>query len=312
MQCALERYAIVGRITMEKLAEIIERLWPLSDVGIGDLQDSQGAAVYRLRTNQGAFMLKVLASSIDAKRANRYIHVLDFLNKCNFPAPRVLATRDGRFLSNWKGRYIYILLYIEGRTVEESEKEEYELGRVASRLHAITDYPYQTSLVTKTILLSRLNGSHIKTEYDKLILSLPDFSKDSQVLIHTDLCPSNAIWTQDGTVMLIDFDDAGMGAKSLDIGYPLFTQFIDYEGRLPRQAPKQGSKLYFKENVARAFYAGYFANTTLNSDEKELIFDGALFRMLEELAYLPSEALDFRWKHIQYALDNKENILRAM
>ena len=98
--------------------------------------------------------------------------------------------------------------------------------------------------------------------------------------------------------------------KIIDV--TLIAQFIDYEGQLPRQAPRRGAKLHFKEHIAKAFYAGYFADKKPTSSEKEFIFNGALFRILEELAYLLSKAFDFQWKHIRYAFDNKDTILRAI
>lgn len=297
---------------MEQLIDRIEQVWPLTGVKLGGLQESSGADVYRLHTNQGPFMLKLLRASLGSEQADRYLFVLRFLENGDFPVPKVLAARDGQLSVNWEGRRIYIMEYIEGRALAENEREEHELGRMAARLHKITDYPYHTSLVSKDTLLSCLRGHKIKAEYDRLLLSLPDFSKDKQVLIHTDLCPANAIWTPQGQVVLIDLDDAGMGPRSLDLGYPLICQFIDYEGRLYRRPPEKGAKLYFKQDIAKAFYTGSFADAAPGREEKEFIFSGAVYRMLEDLAYLPPEALDFRWQHLLYALEIKERLLQVL
>lgn len=297
---------------MEKLMEVIERYWPVSGVEIGDLQESSGADVYRLQTDQGIFMLKLLKEHVNAERAGRYLFALRFLKKCDFPVPHVLAARDGQLSARREGRTIYIMRYIEGRKIEENEREEYELGRMAARLHGITGYPYQTSLQKKETLLECLKGSGIKPEFDQLLMSLPDFSADQQVLIHTDLCPSNALWTPEGKVVLVDLDDAGMGPRSFDIGYPLICQFVDYEGRHYRQPPEKGAGLYIKKDIARAFYKGYFGDAAPDSAEREFIFQGAIYRMLEDLAYLPPEALDFRWKHLQYALEHKAELLQVI
>ena len=64
----------------------------------------------------------------------------------------------------------------------------------------------------------------------------------------TYIAPHNAI-IRDGSIIFIDLDDAGIGSKYVDIGYPLIAQFVAYN--------KTTAEIHYKFDIAKAFLEGY-------------------------------------------------------
>lgn len=114
----------------------------------------------------------------------------------------------------------------------------------------------------------------------------------SQSLIHTDIGPHNAIKRHDGSIVLVDWDDAGVGTTILDLGFPLICHFVSED-------------LIFERENAKAFYDAYFSKRKLSTAERALIFDAGLFFAL---MYVPYGETQKHWERIKFSLVNKELI----
>ena len=119
--------------------------------------------------------------------------------------------------------------------------------------------------------------------------SLPTFEALPEAFIHTDVAPTNAIERQNGDLTFIDWDDAGVGTRVLDVGFPLIQQFVSEE----RQ---------FLERNARAFYGAYFSRMKLTDEEMRHIFPAALLIALMYIKY--GDTLK-RWRRIEWAIENR-------
>jgi hypothetical protein len=105
-----------------------------------------------------------------------------------------------------------------------------------------------------------------------------------------------------GQLIFIDLDDAGIGSKYIDLGYPLICQFVRFHN----------SKLKFDELNAIAFYRGYQLNHLLNEDEIELTFQGAVFMQMMYMNSFGDNAIDAMWSILEYGLNNKELLKSAI
>jgi hypothetical protein len=114
-------------------------------------------------------------------------------------------------------------------------------------------------------------------------------------LIHGELNESNIGRRRDGTVVFLDWDQAGTSATALEYGYPLITTFIAEED------------LAFDEATAAGFYAGYAEAGGVI--EPSRLFDAALFHALR---YMWFGDVTQRWERIAYAVRNEAALIAAL
>ena len=123
--------------------------------------------------------------------------------------------------------------------------------------------------------------------------SIPDISSFPKTLIHTDIGLHNTVVNSAGEIIFIDWDDAGVGYRILDIAFPLLSIFV--EGNV------------FNRKCAEAFYKTYFSEThlPLTENEKTALFDVSLFFCL---IYLPYGNADKGWERLQKSLTIRESV----
>jgi len=299
-----------------ELEKVVEKEWALSNITIArTLQKNGERFVYLVEAQEGTFVLKVFHPALTVNEIERYTDVLLFLERTGFHhAPRIIRLPDRSAFTSIEGRFMYLMEYISGSEVLESEEDEYQLGAVLAKLHGIQGYVYDSNIdVPAKIhdMLSRFGEFPFKEEYDRVVMNLPDFAEFKQSLIHTDICPKNAL-KRGGEIILIDFDDAGNGSIFIDLGYPLITQFVEWENRVIGHTPPDGSRLYFKFKMARAFYDGYFSVAPMTDHEKRLIFAGAVFMQLIYMPCFGKEAVPYLWRQLAFALENESLLLEAL
>ena len=123
------------------------------------------------------------------------------------------------------GKNVYMLLtWIEGKDLEEvlsdlTENEQYQLGREAGKIlkkiHSIEvdvdDIPKDTKKTKKLLQLSRYEESQVRIDGDEIAINYVKENidliwKQKAVYMHGDYHPGNLIYTNDGSIGVIDFN----------------------------------------------------------------------------------------------------------
>ena len=102
---------------------------------------------------------------------------------------------------------------------------------------------------------------------------------------------SSKITEPDGTIVFLDWDEAGKGATVLDPGYMLINGFVSED-------------LEFDKENAQIFYDSYLTTHSLSEIEKERLFDASLFHALRYIEYSSEK----RWKRIKWAIENRKKL----
>lgn len=101
---------------------------------------SGGRVVCKLSTEYGEVIIKGIP--IDVKEeiiiANTKSH--EYLGNFKRLAPRIINLLDGSSYLKDKAHYYYMLEFISGRQLQETEEDEYLLGQAAANLHRLTDF----------------------------------------------------------------------------------------------------------------------------------------------------------------------------
>lgn len=107
-------------------------------------------------------------------------------------------------------------------------------------------------------------------------------------MIHTDIGPHNSLERPNGEVVVIDWEDAGLGPMVIDIGWELEQCLSD--------------ESVFEIEKAKAFLRGYQEHRTLTTEEKSHAYDAALFFAF---LYWMDEQKDFGTKRINWLAEHR-------
>jgi len=162
--------------------------------------------------------------------------LLTWLEHLGYPAPRVIPHRDVAALADHSDHYMLALSYIPGKLTFLSRDDLRQLGALLGWLHALpTDgtqsrplphswwYPIEGALAPSLAGLDAV-ARNVPARWQALHASFRDDLRAvvkadlPTTLIHGDCHPGNAILTPEGSVTLIDWECAGMGAAVLDLG----------------------------------------------------------------------------------------------
>jgi Ser/Thr protein kinase RdoA (MazF antagonist) len=271
----------------------IQQYWPLSNVRTGPvLQQSGERTTVEVTADEGKFVYKVADPIKTASALQKDTAVFDILRNKGFThIPALLRTKNGDNFQPLGDKFVYVLEYIKGHRPERSPQTYRQLGEITAALHGISGYPYHTDFKASIVIRDLITNAArypFGDQYKVLLERLPNFDVLPQTLIHTDIHPGNAIETADGTIVLVDWDDVGIGTRVLDIGY-VITQCVSEENE-------------FDERNARAFYDAYTTRHTLTQTELGYLFDAGLFF---SLLYMQFGDIPKRWNRIQWLLANR-------
>lgn len=277
--------------------EILEEFWSLRDVKIEKiLQQKAGRLVCKISSKEGSFVFKSHSMNKTEGAVKTETDIFNFLNEKEFTnIPKLLKTKSSKNYQEFKGKLIYIMEYVEGKTPTDTKETWGKFGEIAAKLHKTSGY-FQESDFNIKLEIEELKKIAVQfpfqDEYEKILINLPDFEASTKSLIHTDIGPHNAVQKDNGLIILVDWDNSGLGTTILDLGFPLICSFVTKD-------------LNIEKEKAQAFYSAYFSKNNLTEEEKGLIFDaGILFALI----YLPYGDVDKNWEKIKYSISNKKLI----
>lgn len=190
--------------------------------------------------------------------------------------------------------------YLAGNRPVASPSTWAQLRVIARKLNAHRDYPHPYAIETEGALAElREQAKHHphSVRFQTLISWLtPLLQAPNDGLVHGEINLPNAAYRSDGTLVLLDWDEAESASTVLELGYPLIVVFLSEDLQL-HQAP------------GRAFYQSYYAGTPPADDEKELVFLAALFHGLRYMKFANQQR---RWERICYAVAHKEQLLSLL
>ncbi|MCR5503887.1 MAG: phosphotransferase, partial [Lachnospiraceae bacterium] len=135
-------------------------------------------------------------------------------------------------------------------------------------------------------------------EFDEILDELPDFEKLDQCFVHTDIGPHNAMIRTNGEVVFIDLDDAGIGSRYLDIGWPFIMQFVDFN--------HDTEEMKYRFDLAKSFLKGYYKDESISREEFDLIFRGAIQMHISYMQDYGPYAVDSLWKILRFGMEQRE------
>lgn len=175
---------------------------------------------YLIRTKEGKSLLLRISDIEQYQMKKKEYEIIEKYSKLGFPMSQPI---DFGTCNN--GQNVYMLLtWVEGKDLEEvltelSEEEQYQLGREAGKIlkkiHSIEvdaeDLPKDTKKPKKLFQLSLYEDSQVRIDGDEIAINYVKENIDliwrqKPVYMHGDYHPGNLIYTNDGSIGVIDFN----------------------------------------------------------------------------------------------------------
>lgn len=284
---------------LPKLSTFIQDNWFLDNINLHLLQNKGGRYVYKIDCNQGDYVLKMSNSAKSYEEMIRDLYIFDGGREQGFTnIPKLLKGKDSSMVISYEDRFGFIMEYIDGGNPDDTKEDWEKIAQLTAQLHKVKHCKYNTNLTVdaeKKWIQEQSQKLSFGQEYKHLFDDLADFLAFPQTFIHTDIGLHNCAKNKEGEIFFLDWDGAGMGARILDIGFPLISQFVSSDCAI------------HEENI-KTFYKTYFEKTNIrvSKKEKEAIFDASLFF---SLIYIPYGNIQKNWEKVKYAVKNKDYLL---
>lgn len=192
--------------------------WPLTSVTIGPALASHPTRhVSILHSDQGDFVVKVDPAPRPDLPLGEHVHVVDHLARCGFvSAPVVLRTRAGASAAMTDGGAACVTEYLPRPLVPPSGPRAPtwgDLGLVAAALNATVAYPIPFAVSVDAALhdlARRARGEVFEAPFLAALGRAGEVGRlPATALIHGEINEANARRRADGTIVLVDWDQAG-------------------------------------------------------------------------------------------------------
>lgn len=276
--------------------------WNITDFSVAErYRENSERIMCRIETENRTYFLKGIPREKGEITIRGNVLAHEYLGNQSHMAPAILRTSDNRSYIAQEEHWFYLMEYIAGKNLEETEEDEYALGQLAVKLHSFREYTYPSSLnQDKSRFYGWFSEKPFKAEFDRILDELPDFSQYERCFIHSDLGPHNAMRRDSGEVVLIDLDDAGIGSKYLDLGWAFIMQFVDFN--------HQSGGMRYRFDLALAFLRGYYGERPLARAEYDLIWQGAVFMHISYMQVYGPDAVDSLWQILRFGMNQKEEL----
>lgn len=261
--------------------------------------------VCKVAADDTILLVRGLPAAASRETVEGNIAAHEYLGNQRQMAPRILHMPDGAGYVQKQGYWFYVLEYVEGENLEETVTDERELGRLLRELHSLSDYTRPSGLSDdKTEFYGWFTEKEFKREFDGILDGLPDFRKLDRCFIHSDIGPHNSLRTSEGDMILIDLDDAGIGSRYLDLGWPFIMQFVKHD--------RVTGKMNYRMDLAEAFLTGYYGGDAITRQELDLIWQGAVFMHISYMNDYGPDAVDSLWKILKFGMEQKERLWQIL
>jgi Ser/Thr protein kinase RdoA (MazF antagonist) len=254
---------------------------------------------FRIHTCLQDYILKGQPCSVLENTVKSNVNAHLFLGNQHKMAPRLYPTKTGACYISDHGYRFYLVEFIDGRQMEETTEDEYKIGQAARMLHDLQGYDVKSPAPqSKARFYTWFRDRSFVKEYDAILNEIPDFEKLDRCFVHTDIGPHNTVLRQDGKVMFIDLDDAGIGSRYLDIGWPFIMQFVHFDHGT--------GKMDYRFDLAQSFLRGYFGEREISREAYDLIFYGAMQMHISYMQSYGPDAVEDLWKILLFGMAQKE------
>lgn len=284
-----------------QIQEILKH-WDLSNPYLETcLKEDDGRSILKIIDDSGSYILKAFSSNVLEATINSNVQAHLFLGNEKGLAPKLYPLKTGEYYICIQDRWYYLMEYIEGRQMEETTEDEYKIGQATRELHDLNGYSSKSPFdQSKERFYQWFRDREFVKEFDTILDDIPDFEKLDQCFVHTDIGPHNTMLREDGQVVFIDLDDAGIGSRYLDLGWPFIMQFVDFD--------HDTEEMNYRFNLAESFLKGYYGKDSVSREEFDLLFYGAEQMHISYMQTYGPYAVDSLWKILNYGIEQKEEL----
>jgi Ser/Thr protein kinase RdoA (MazF antagonist) len=217
---------------------------------------------------------------------------LQWLAAQNFPALRVRPTLAGELVGTHGGWWSCLLIYVEGHMVEPHSGSLRAVGAALAQLHALgqapgasvelpasTWHPATAIPATLEVLSATAGLPHSLQPLRRGLLdAAQQLEQRTDLLlsvVHGDCWHTNAIQTEHGGIVFVDWDSAGWGLPVLDLGQLLLASHHDLA---------QPLRLEHDPQRIAAILEGYTAHRPLSPAERQTLLSAMRFGLAHRFA----------------------------
>ncbi|KAA3662374.1 MAG: homoserine kinase [Chloroflexi bacterium] len=179
---------------------------------------------FLINTDHGKYILTVF--EIEPIRVDHMSRVLLWLEKYEFPAPRIENLANGELLTTYQEKTVMIKPYITGQVIMDLDEEKvFQVGTALAKLHEIPvpDYLPDKHMYVEntypTILEQRIDQKYknwIRQRYHFLQQNIPTTLPIG--LVHGDIFCDNLLFENDNFKAILDFEAVSRIYKVFDLG----------------------------------------------------------------------------------------------
>ena len=272
------------------LTELILQRYDVLPVSLHRFPSDSGKHIYQVRLANGMNRVIRIAKGSGTTSLFDIVHLLTFFERHNYPAERVILTKDHIAISLADNWHFLMTTFLVGTPLAYAPTTLSLLGKVVGQLHALKNLlpyslPQSPMLPTGELAFAQKQLATIASlvpkqffkEYELLETALLSFNRGTNLpttLIHGDCHPANALLTAPEQVTLFDWEEAGIGSASLDVGFLL----ANCDGKAPWDTLSPAP--FSLDASIQAVIEGYSQHYKLTVEELNYLPDAIRFRSL--------------------------------
>ncbi|EFH84316.1 phosphotransferase enzyme family protein [Ktedonobacter racemifer] len=273
------------------LLELVNQYYQVQVDTLQQLPSPTGKLIYQVGLTDGTSWILRLTPAHDQAMLNELGQFLRFFEEVSYPAERVIPTTEGAMFTTVGDRALCMTTYLTGTPLDYSPTSFALLGTALGRLHALKPAltytpPKAGMLPAGELAFARQQLTSIEhavphdalKQYQWLDTALTSITYGSDLpvtLIHNDCHPANALLSSPGQATLLDWEGAGMGSASIDVGFLL----TNCDGKVPWD-PITSASSQTEDTLIRSAIEGYCLHYRLTPAELDYLPDAIRFRSL--------------------------------